>query len=73
MMAYCISADLVDENLEMGDSSSILCVNRFIIAIVKVFGGEYLRAPNAQDTARLLAINVSRGFPSMLGSINYMH
>jgi hypothetical protein len=34
------------------------------------FGPEYLRAPNAQHTARLLEMNVVNGFLGMLGSIN---
>ena len=33
----------------------------------------YLRQPNAQDTARLLAVAEARGFLGMLGSIDCMH
>jgi hypothetical protein len=73
MMAYGIPADLVDDNLAMGESQAIKCVKRFAVAMVEVFGPEYLRAPNAQDTARLLVINTARGFPGMLGSIDCMH
>jgi hypothetical protein len=32
-----------------------------------------LSAPNAQDTARLIAMNSARGFLGMLGSIDCMH
>jgi hypothetical protein len=38
-----------------------------------VFGEYYLREPNTDDTAHLLTINESRGFPEMLGSIDCMH
>ena len=38
-----------------------------------MFGYAYLREPNAADTTRLMTINVDRGFPGMLGSINHMH
>ncbi|KAK1697482.1 hypothetical protein QYE76_014179 [Lolium multiflorum] len=72
MLAYGIPADLIDDHLAMGESTSILCVKRFVVAIVNVFGSTYLRAPNAQDTARLLEIN-AKGFSGMLGSIDCMH
>jgi hypothetical protein len=51
--------------LAMGESQAIECVKHFAIAIVEVFGEHYLRAPNAEDTARLLAMNEARGFPGM--------
>ena len=73
MLAYGIPADLVDDHLAMGESQAIMCVKRFAVGIVQVFGEEYLRAPNAQDTARVLEINATRGFPGMLGSIDCMH
>jgi hypothetical protein len=73
MLAYGIPADLIDDHLAMGESTSILCVKRFAVVIVNVFGSTYLRAPNAQDTARLLEFNANRGFSGMLGSIDCMH
>jgi hypothetical protein len=66
MMAYGIP-DLVDDNLEMSDIQETKCVKHFSIAMVEVFGSEYLRAPSTQDTAKLLAINAERGFPGILG------
>jgi hypothetical protein len=71
-MAYGIPVDLVDDNLAMGKSQAINCVKRFALVVVKVFGAEYLRAPNAQDRPRLLEINVACGFPGTLGSIDCM-
>jgi hypothetical protein len=73
MMAYGIPADLVDDHLAMGESQAIKCVKRFVVAVVRVFGETYLRAPNAEDTARLLVYNKARGFLGMLGSIDCMH
>jgi hypothetical protein len=73
MLAYGIPADLIDDHLAMGESTAIKSVKRFVVAIVQVYGATYLRAPNAEDTARLLEENAARGFPGMLGSIDCMH
>jgi hypothetical protein len=73
MLAYGIPANLIDDNLAMGESTAIMCVQRFAIAIVNFFVSTYLRAPNAEDTIRLLEFNADRGFPGMLGSIDCMH
>jgi len=73
MLAYCIPADFLDDSVRLGESTIIECLKRFVKAVVEVFGEEYLRAPNAQDISRLLAINNARGFPGMLGSIDCMH
>ena len=42
-------------------------------AIICVFGPEYLRAPNEDDTKKLMASNERIGWPGMLGSIDCMH
>jgi hypothetical protein len=39
---------------------------RFFMAVVQVFAKEYLREPNATDTARQLSVKEPRGFPGML-------
>jgi hypothetical protein len=59
----------------MGDSQAIKFVKQFAVRIMKVFGEVYLRAPNAEDTTRLLEFNKNPGFPNMLESpsIYYMH
>jgi hypothetical protein len=43
------------------------------VAILRVFKEEYLRASNAQDTARLLEFNKNSGFLGMHDSIDCMH
>jgi hypothetical protein len=73
MLAYGIPVDLTDDNLAIGESTTIMCVKRFVVAIVNVFGSTYLRAPNAKDTARILEFNADQGFLGMLGSIDCMH
>jgi hypothetical protein len=56
----------------MGEGTPIMCGKRFDVVIVHLFGSTYLRAPNAEDTARILEFNTDRGFLGMLGSIYCM-
>ena len=48
-------------------------MKKFVAAVVAIFLEEYLRSPNNEDIARLLAHSQNRGFPGMLGSIDCMH
>ena len=73
ILAYGIAADLIDEYCRLAKSTALENLRRFVHAVIEVFGGQYLRSPNAEDTARLLAIGEQRGFPGMLGSIDCMH
>jgi hypothetical protein len=41
--------------------------------VICLYGDRYLRAPNEQDTKRLLEMNEKRGWPGMLGSLDCMH
>ena len=73
LLAYGVPADYVDEYVQIGESTAIESLKRFVVAIVEVFGNEYLRSPNSNDLTRLLAIGEERCFPGMLGSIDCMH
>ena len=73
MIAYGVAADATDDYVRISESTALESLRRFVIVVVQVFGPEYMRLPNEQNTARLLAIGESRGFPGMLGSIDYMH
>ena len=73
MLTYKVAADATDDYVRIGESTAIENLRRFVNALVEVFGDEYLRSPNEDNTARLLAIGESRGFPSMIGSIDCMH
>ncbi|XP_019172075.1 PREDICTED: putative nuclease HARBI1 [Ipomoea nil] len=73
MLAYRSSADSIDENIRMGETTIMRCIKRFVQSINDVFGEEYLRRPNVVDVQRLMQIGEQRGFPGMLGSIDCMH
>ena len=73
ILAYGLPADAVDEYVRIGESTARKALHHFCRAIISVFGQYYLRAPNAEDVARLLRIGEQRGFLGMLGSIDCMH
>jgi hypothetical protein len=71
MIAYGVPADATDDYVRVGESNALKCLRRFVN--IKVFEPQYLRLPNEQDTAKLLAVSESIGFLSMLGSIDCKH
>ena len=73
MLTYGVAADATDDYIRIAESTAVESLKRFVKAIVEIFGDEYLRSPNDNDTARLLAIGEQKGFPGMLGSIDCMH
>ena len=73
MLAYGVPGDLIDEYVRMSESTCLESLYKFCKAVIAVFGPEYLREPTAEDTACLLAMNASMGFPGMLDSIGCMH
>jgi hypothetical protein len=72
MLAYGVSADFLNNYVSLGESTIIESLKHFVETVVDIFGDEYLRAPNARDTAKLMKMNNARGFPGMLGSIDCM-
>ncbi|XP_042410072.1 uncharacterized protein LOC121999455 [Zingiber officinale] len=73
ILAYGVGADLLDEYVRIGETTTIKSMKLFVKAVISIFGGEYLRSPNSKDIARLLAVGEKRGFSCMLGSIECMH
>nr|XP_017228190.1 PREDICTED: putative nuclease HARBI1 [Daucus carota subsp. sativus] len=73
IIAYGISADGVDDYIRIAKSTAIESVRKFVVAIVQIFGEQYLRSPNDVDIQRLMKVAEQRGFPGMLGSIDCMH
>ncbi|XP_048494770.2 uncharacterized protein LOC125494920 [Beta vulgaris subsp. vulgaris] len=74
MLAYGSSADILDEYIQIGESNTIECLNKFCKTIIDVFGEVYMRRPNADDVQRLLQMHEDcHGFLGMLGSLDCMH
>ena len=47
MLAYGVSANALDEYIRIGESTALEALRKFVIAVVEVFGPEYMRRPNA--------------------------
>jgi hypothetical protein len=73
ILAYGLPTDTVDENVRIGESTAREALNYFCVAVINIFGQQYLRAPTLDDIARILALNEQRGWHGMLGSIDCMH
>ena len=73
MLAYGVSGDFIDEYVRIGETTALESLKIFFTAVIDVFSEEYLRKPNNEDIARLLAHGKCRGFPGMLGSIDCIH
>jgi hypothetical protein len=73
VIAYGIPADYTDEYLRIGKDTTTHSVRRFVKMVIRLYGSKYLRAPNEDDTKRLMEMNEKRGWPGMLGSIDCMH
>jgi hypothetical protein len=73
ILAYWLPTDVVDEYIQIGESTARECLNHFCRALIAYFSGWYLRTPNEDDIARIMHNRESRGYPGMLGSIDCMH
>ncbi|KAM2508792.1 hypothetical protein ACFX1W_030954 [Malus domestica] len=73
MLAYGASADQVDGIARMGKTTVLESLMQFYSAIEAIYTKEYLRTPTPRDMRRLLRKGEMRGFPGMIGSIDYMH
>jgi hypothetical protein len=51
-----VPADATGEYVRVGESTTLESLRRFVKAVIEVFGDEYLRSPNENDIARLLAL-----------------
>ncbi|XP_071681509.1 uncharacterized protein [Lolium perenne] len=72
-LAYGAPPDTSNDYLRIAESTCTETLYKFCRAIIVVFAKDYLGAPRADDTARILQKNAGRGFPGMLGSIDCMY
>ena len=73
MLVYGVTVDFMDEYVRIGETTAIDSLKKFVVAVIDIFSEEYLRSPNNENIARLLAHGESCGFPGMIGSIDCMH
>ncbi|XP_044955290.1 uncharacterized protein LOC123405808 [Hordeum vulgare subsp. vulgare] len=64
MLTYGIAADGADEYIRSAEATNLESCKKFVIKVCELFWERYLRSPNEQDIARLLAIGEERGFPA---------
>jgi hypothetical protein len=72
-LAYGMTADMIDEYLKLGKSTTLDCLEHYCACIIKCFGAEFLHCHTVADTQHLLAKVEEQRFFGMLGSIDCMH
>ncbi|XP_071683465.1 uncharacterized protein [Lolium perenne] len=72
-LAYGAPPDTTNDYLRIAESTCSRTLYRFCRAFIAVFVKDYLTAPRADDTTRILEHIAARGFPGMLGTIDCMH
>ncbi|XP_059635917.1 uncharacterized protein LOC132278114 [Cornus florida] len=70
-LVYGCAVDHCDKYIKIGESTTIKALMTFCKAVIGVYGEEYMRPPNEANIARLLHEGEERGFPGMLGSIDF--
>jgi Plant transposon protein len=73
ILSYGAAADATDEYIRISETSALVSLRRFCLAICDGFGREYGRQPTEEDMRRILAVNSMRGFSGCLGSIDCQH
>ena len=73
ILAYGVIADSTDEYVRIGESTAVQSLKKIVKVVINIFSEEYLRSPNSNYIARLVAVNEKREFLEMLGSIDCMH
>lgn len=73
MIAYVTPTNMTNGYLRMAKYTILKCVKVFVNVVIRVYGARYLRAPNIEDTARILTFSEVRSWPGMLGSVDCMH
>ena len=73
MLGYGVTVDFLDEYVRIVESTAMMSLKKFVSTVIAIFSEKYLRSPNNEDIAKLLAHGQNCGFPSMSGSIDCMH
>ncbi|XP_028117240.1 uncharacterized protein LOC114314905 [Camellia sinensis] len=71
ILSYGIAADVVDDYIRIGESTTIQSLQQFCNSVIEIFGPKYLRSPTPTNIARLLATGEVRGFPGKAPPVHY--
>uniref|UniRef100_A0A0D3DPM3 DDE Tnp4 domain-containing protein n=1 Tax=Brassica oleracea var. oleracea TaxID=109376 RepID=A0A0D3DPM3_BRAOL len=71
LLAYGNATDTVDKYLRLGKTTTRSCLENFVEGVFDLFGDEYLRRSTPADLQHLFYVGEHRGFPGMIGSIDY--
>lgn len=73
MLNYGSLTDSMDKYVQIGETTTVECLQKFVLGVNQVFGTKYLRKPNYNDIECALKIGYACDFLGMLGSIGCMH
>lgn len=70
MLSYAVPAEMLEDSLQIGESTALESLKQFFLAVIHCFKKEYLRKPTSIDIINIESQFSNVGFPGCIGCVD---